>query len=153
MDEVGTTLNGGPDSREGGRPATERGAPAGSVRADGQSLAPAPTRSNVRSASNVQVRDAAVPAHKDVRFRTHVRGRPALSSLLRSHYLGDPRKISELATQAEADGVLTSEQAADAKGLRHYCGRKDYKCVTLPGGRHRLVYITCRCCQSDEAQP
>jgi hypothetical protein len=103
------------------------------------------TVSNVRSFSNVFVLDSAVPKHLDVAFTSHVRGRPALSLLLRQRYLGDGRTTGQLAQRAETEGFLSPEQRADAQGLRHYCGRKDYKCVRLANGAHRLVYITCRC--------
>lgn len=151
MEKLAGPINGKPSDREFRNPDLDEDLQRSGPRTDGVPLAPEPDRSNVRSVSNVYVRDVRRPAHQDIAFRSHVRGRPALAYLLRSIYMGDSRKISELARQAEAAGYLSPEQAADAQGLRHYCGRKDFKCVKLPDGRHGLLYITCRC-QSEAAQ-
>lgn len=107
-------------------------------------------RSNFRTTSNVHVRDIGVPPQRDERFRQHVRGRAALSCLLERIYISDARTTGQLARQAEHDGHLSGEQAAEAQGLRHHCGRRDYRSTKMPNGRYQLVYIRCRCTQFSE---
>jgi hypothetical protein len=104
-------------------------------------------RSNVRSVSNVYLRDVNFGFHRDECFRVHVRGYAAIKEMLRRWYYGqvDSGGVRDLIQPSLNSGILTPEQAAELTGLRCHCGRRDFYFEVTDKGKHRRVYIPCRC--------